>query len=339
MSKILAKTVKKGMLWTVIATVIVVASVVLGAIFGFNGFVADNKSITVSIGGGVAYETRLDDLQAECEKSFGDLKAKYVVKGESSGGSQELVFVFNKKADVNEVITALETKFDVEDLKTVNTKWDGAEVTVSDTSEKVVSAMPRLYILRTAIACVVLAGLVFGYATLRYKWEIGAITGIATAVSMALTMAVVLLTRVLVTPAFGYVVALSGLLTAVLVLMSAHNLKSALKEENEESKSAEDLVVSTIAVKETLIACAGLGIAVLLVGILGQTAIAWFAVSALIGIAVSMLVVLVFAPSIYLPLKVWSDARPVKSGYKGAKKVVKEATEVKEEVVEEDDED
>lgn len=336
MSKILAKTVKKGMLLTVIITVITVASIVIGAIFGFNGLISDNKSLTVAIRGGVAYETRLDDLQAECEKEFGDLKAKYVVKGEVSGVPSELVFVFNKKADLSEAQKALEAKFEIEDVTTINAKWSGVEIKVSSASEEVVGVMPHLYILRTAIACVVFAGLVFGYATLRYKWQIGAVAGIATAVSMALTTAIVVLTRVLVTPAFAYTVAVSGLLTAVLVLFGAHKVKTAVKEGEAEGKSVEELVVSSIPVKEILIASAGLGIAVLLVGILGQTVSAWFAVSALIGILVSAFIGLAFAPAIYLPLKVWSDARPAKNGYKGAKKAVNEV-EKKEEVAEDDE--
>lgn len=337
MSKILAKTVKKGMLLTVIVTVIMVASIVIGAIFGFNGFYSDNKTITVTIEGGTAYEERLSDLQDECEKSFGGLKAKYVVEGELAVATEELVFVFSKKADIKTVKEALETKFSV-DAATINEKWASTEISVSSSEDQVVSTVPHLYILRTVIACVVLAGLVFGYAALRYKWQIGAIAGISTAVSMALTTAVVLLTRVLVTSAIGYVVAASGLLTAALVLFSVHKLKAAMKEENAE-RSAADLVVSSIAVKETVFACAGLAIAVLLVGILGQTVSAWFAVSALIGILVTAFVVLMFAPSIYLPLKVWSDARPVKSSYKGAKKAVSEAAKEEKEEVVEDDED
>ena len=331
MSKILAKTVKKGMLLTAIVTIIIVASIVIGAIFGFNGLVSDAKTLTVSIDGGVAYETRLEELQAECEKEFEDLNAKYVIKSELSVASQELVFTFNKKADLTAVKAALTTKFE--------NGWKDAIITVSTANEDVIGTMPYLYILLACLGCALFSALAFGYATLRYKWHVGAIVGIATAVSMMLTTAIIVLTRVLVTPTVGCAIAVSGMLTAVLAMLTANNLKSASNEENAEEKSAEEKVLSAIPVKETLFVCAGLGIAVLLVGILGQTEIAWFAVSALIAIVVSAFIALMFAPAIYLPLKVWVDARPTKNAYVGAKKAVKEVEVKAEESVKADDEE
>ena len=95
-----------------------------------------------------------------------------------------------------------------------------------------------------------------------------------------------------------------------------------MKSEAAADKSVEDLVVESVAVKETLLFGGLLGGALFLIGILCGSAVAWFSLSAVIGLAVAVLLGIFYAPAVYLPLRKCADkiaANNPKSGYKPVK--------------------
>ena len=333
MSNMFSKTVKKTTLWSLIIAILLAAAIVVCALFGFNKNIAlkDSKTLTVSLNAYI-YNTKLDEVKADLDK---ELDAEYILEGSMSGDVSEIVFVFNKDADVAAYKTTVENY--LADKVEKDAAWSGAKYNVSASTEKATAVLAKGYVLRAAIAGAVLAVLAFVYVSLRYKLSGGLVASASVLLSMLLTAAVITLTRIYVTATAAYAISIAGLITAAMVLFTLNNVRSAQKEEG---KTTEELIVSSIAAKEVLYVAAVIAVGVLLLGILGKTGAAWFAASALIAIIVSVFIALIFAPAMYLCVKTAEAKKPVRTGYVGAKKgEVKakkaSAPKAKEEVVEE----
>lgn len=329
MSKFLTKTVRKGTLLTVIIVIILALATVLGAIFGFhkNAVVSDTKMVTVSVSQ-YLYRSDMDKLKEECDTALSSVDIVYELYGEMEGDESEIVFVFNDKEDVTEAKKQLADRFAV--MTAEDGEWEGWTITVGLTSSKTVSSLAKGYILRGVIAGVVLAVLAFIYTVIRYKWCMGITAGLCTLLSMGLTTAIVIISRVLVTSTVMYAIIGSGLLTVIAVLFTFNKLRANMKSEAAAQKSVEELIVDSVAVKETLLFGGLLGVALFLVGILGGSAVAWFSLSAVIGLVVAICLGLVYAPAVYLPLRKCADkwaAKNPKSGYKPVKAKKKEVLE------------
>ncbi len=315
-SKIFSKTVKKTTLLSVIVAVVLAAALVIGALIGFNKSVVmdDSATLTVSVRTYSKDEKTKDAVQKACEKVFEDagVSAEYVLDGKMVGDSW-LVFVFDKKVDA----AALQ-----DDVKSAIASATSVTVNVSATKEVAASAVAKHFVLRAAISVAVFAVLAFAYVAVRYRsvWT-GAAVGVSVLVAMLLTAGVIVLTRIPVTVSVGSVVAIAGLLTAVLTVLTLGKLRAAKKEGAEGSD--EEQTISCIPVCEGVLLGGGLAVAMILIGVLGKTAAAWYATAALVGIAVALLVSLFYMPAVYLSMKKVGDERAVKGGYVGAKRTSK----------------
>ena len=332
MSKFLAKVIKKGAFLSGVLTGILVAATVIGIIFGFNPLAttADGKKVTISVDP-VIYqvEESKDDVKAACDEAFDEL---YFVEGDN-GNSGEFVYTFKAGADVTEAVNSLKATF--AEWTKDGGKYQTLSLIVSVTEETVVSNVSKAYILRGAIAGVVFAALAFAYAAIRYNWRMGSVAGICVAAAMLLTGAIVIVTRMPATVSVLYSMMISGRVTAILVFFYLNKLRAATK--NNTSSDVEELIVSSLALKETAIFSGILGAAVLLIGLPTGAMAAWFAVSAFVGIVVATFMGLIYAPALCLPMqKAMQEkaASTTKHGYKGAKKGTKPA--VKEEVKKEE---
>lgn len=347
MSKILTKTVKKTTLLSIILAVILAAAIVVGIVCGVQGYgvfnqsalLKDSKTLTVSVNQGV-YLTKLEDVEDYCEEAFEDLDIAYEIKGEMTGDESEIVYVFDSKTsetDLAEAKKALEDKFAAL-VDPENGEWKGSFITVAANSEEAVKVLAKNYVLRGVIAGVVLAVLVFAYVALRYRLNMGILAAVCILLGVALTAAIAILTRIPVTASVTYVLAVSGLLSAVMTLLTLNKIRANSKAENAE-QSAEDSAISSIATKEILLFTVLGGAALVIVGAVATAGVRWFAVLALIALLVSAFMGLVYAPSLYIPLKKAADKKPVKDAYVGAKKTsskvkklfAKKEAEVKEE--------
>ena len=323
MSKLFSKTVKKMTLWSALVASVLAAAIVVCALVGFNQTLAmkDKKVLTVSLNAYV-YNTQLDEIKGDL---VDELNAEYTIEGDMSGDVSEVVFVFAKDADLAALKTKAESYLDG---KLANT---GANYSVSASVEEASAVLAKNYVLRTAIAGVVLAVLAFAYVTLRYNFANGIAAGLSVLFGMLLTASIIVIARVYVTEAVAYVISIAGLLTAAMTLFTFNNIRAAEKE-----GTTEETVVSSIAVKEVLYTAAVVAVGMLAAGILGKSTGIWFAVSALIAVVVSAFVALFVAPAAYLSVKTLFDGKPVKGGYVGAKKTStkeKKAPAVKEAVV------
>ncbi len=333
-SNIFTKTVKKTTLWSAILAVLLAAAIVVCALFGFNAdkTLQSNKTLTVSMNSFV-YNTNKDAVLADCETICGKMDIDYVIEGEMSGDTCELIFVFDESVDVATLKTAVEDHFNAKTA--TGSEWEGAFIDVTASTEGVTATLAEDYVLRGTLAGLALAIVVMAYVAIRYKkFSVGLVASVSVALGMLLTAALLILTRTPVTATAAAVIAVGGLLTAVMVMLTLGKIRAAEKEESGASVS------DSIAVKEILLLSVGLAVAMVVVGILGKTFAAWFAVSALLAILASVFVSLFFAPAMYVSVQEIVAKRPAKEGYKGAKKTSTKAKKVfaskkAEEVVEE----
>lgn len=323
MNKLLTKTVRKGLLMTVVMAIVLAASIVVTALFGINyaPTADDSKTLTVTVNS-FFYDTKLEEVEGVCEAKFDELglNVNYQQNGEMSGDDCEIVYYFDSDADLTKAEDDLSAAFAD---KIANTEgWDNAFITVSSGSETLATNIPVSYFVRAAIAVAVISVLAFVYVAIRYKSYLGVVACVCTLLGGVMTAAIVLLTRIPFTASALYAIALASLLTAAIVLLSLNKLRANMKADNAKEKTAEELVLTSVASKELIALGGALGVAILLTGVIATTASSWFAVVALIALAVSLFIGSVFMAATCLPLKERADEKAAskKSGYVGAKK-------------------
>ncbi len=329
MNKFFSKTVKKSTLWAVIMAIVVAAAIVVCALFGFNqnATLKDNQSLTVSVDK-YYYNTQKDLILQECENAFNGEEARYVLEEEETALMEgEIVFVFDKDVNVNAIKANLATRFAEITKADSGNALAGSLISVSATSEVAMATMAKHFILRSVIASVVFAVLAFGYIAIRHANVMdGLWVGGSVIVSMLLATALIILCRVPVTTTVSTMIAVAGLLTAVVTVLTLNKVKNAKKEDP--SVEAEERIVTSIPVKESICLFLGIAVAIILVGALGGTLGIWFALSSLLALAASAFVSLIAAPAAKLCLDSVAATKPVKNAYVGAKKTSKKEKKV-----------
>ncbi len=327
MSKFFSKTVKKTALFSIILAVILAAAIVIGAVFKVNKDVTldDYKTLTVTVNS-YTYATKKDAIVAESESKFAGNKAEYVVYGEMDGDC-EIIFVFDKKVDLTAIQKAVAAHFEAQ--TEAGGAYAGSFIEVSAASEVASALLAKHFILRGIIAGVIFAVLAFAYVAIRSrKVSEGLVVCVSVLLGMLLTTALIVLTRVYVTVSAVSVIGLAGLLTAAYAALNLGKIHTA-QTENEDA-SNEEIVASSVAGKEilytTLVLIAGLG----MVAGFGKSAGLWFAAVAALGVVAAALISLFFTPAMYLSVKNFTDKKPAKGGYVGAKKQTKKAKAKKE---------
>ncbi len=332
MNKFFSNTVKKNTLWAVVCAILFAAAIVVCALFGFNkdAMLQDRNTLTVSVNK-YAYATQKELIISEAESKFGGAKADYVIEGKMSGDVSELVFVFDADVNVVTIKEAVVARFDALTAATTGA-LSGAEISVSSANEVAVGTVAKHFVLMGVIAGVLFAALAFGYVAARHQNATdGALAGGSAALAMLLTAALVILTRVPVTTSIAAVIAVSGMATLISVLLTLGKIRAS------EESFTEEKLASSIAGKETALFVVGLGLAIVVVGALGGTTGVWFAAATLLGLLSAAFVGLIVAPSAYLPMKAYAEAKAAQKGYVGAKKTSKKEKKVyeKKEVLEE----
>lgn len=318
MNKLVTKSTKKLGLVSIVMSAIVVLAALFTIIFGVNtaATVSDNQTLTVKISA-FYYQTKLDDIKDVCETEFDNqnVNVLYSYDAIMTGDECEVMYVFDKDADLSAARTALEATFATE-------AYENAFISLEQGNEVVQSAIPTAAIVRAAIAVLVFAILAFIYVAIRHGLLNGIVAGGATFAATLMATAIVLLVRIPVTASVVYACALAALMTSALVLFSLNKLRA-----NETDASVEEKVVSSVAVKETLGFTAALGVALVLVGAIATWPVRWFALCALVALVVAAAVALFFAPALQFVLldkKAKEEAGRTKSGYVGAKKAEEE---------------
>ena len=179
-----------------------------------------------------------------------------------------------------------------------------------------------------------IAVLAFAYTAIRYGLISGAVAGIATFVGGALSMAVILLTRIPVTNSTLYIAAIAAMITAVLTLLTLNKVRTSLQAE--ENQSAQELAINSVACKEILSFAVVAGVALVLVGAIATWSTRWFALAALIALIVTTAVALFYVPAMYVLFKGAADKKALENATYGkqlaAKRAAKAAKNVEESV-------
>ena len=183
--------------------------------------------------------------------------------------------------------------------------------------------LPFAYGYRAIGAVALFALLAFVYVAIRFKLNMGIATAVNLLVSAFLATSLLLVTRIPVTGSTIYAIAVSVLLSAIFTVFTLSKLRANLKEDGAAEKTAEDLVVDSIATKEITLTAGTLGVALILVGAIATSVTRWFAITSLVCLVASAFVSLFFLPALYLPMlraELKKSAESSKSGYIGAKK-------------------
>lgn len=327
MNKIFSKTVKKVTLTSILLAAVVALAVVFTCIFGANYAPTIRNAKSLTVNGGYFHESNIVKVEEQCETVFSQkgISPMYELHPVVNGVDSTIVYYFAENVDLTEVEALLQEKFDTlsESTLEADSVFFGTQVTVTANSETLFVGVPVSYFVRAAVAVAIFAVLAFIYVTLRYRLDMGICVACGAVLSAVLSAAIVLLCRIPFSPSALYAITLSALVTVALQLFHFNKLRKAMKETDGE-QSAEEMIVSSMALKETVAMLLILGVAVVLVGAIATTAVRWFAVAALISLVVSAALALVYLPSLYLPLKKWGDANVAKTAarfaYVGAKK-------------------
>ncbi len=320
MNKLVAKSTKKLGLVAIVMSAIVALAALFTIIFGVNtaATIGDNQTLTVKMSA-FYYQSKLDDVKDVCENEFDNqgLNVLYSYDSLMNGDECEVMYVFDKDADISAAKAALETTFATD-------AYDSAFISLEQGNEVVQSAVPAVAIVRAAVAVLVFAILAFIYVAIRHGLLNGIVAGGAAFAATLVATAIVLLVRIPVTASVVYACALAALMTTSLVLFSLNKLRA-----NESDASVEEKVVASVAVNETLVFTAVLGGALVLVGAIATWPVRWFALCALVALLSAAAVALFAAPALQFVLldkKAKEEAGRTKSGYVGAKKAEESET-------------
>ena len=313
MSKMM-KTIGKLKLWTLLGVVLIVAGIVIAAVFGFNAdtTASDYKTLSVKLD---SYEAdarveRIDEIcTGEIDKA--GLTVLYSQKNEVSGNRCEMLYVFSEdvtteKLDAlkNAVSAVLETERESESGVLYNTF---VYATAGD--EVVSSVLPEGYLWRAALAAAVALVLEFVYVSVRYKLNMGVTATVSSLMAVLLTVALTALVRIPVTTSVAYAAAFAMLYSMATGLVIFSRMRSAFKSDEYKEKSAEEAIASSVPAKGILFFAAACAVALVLVGAIATAAVRWFAVTAFLGLLAATFSSLLFLPAMYLPLKKSADKK------------------------------
>ncbi len=328
--KLTNRVIGKPFLLTLLLSLLVVAGIVVSAVFGLNKAATadDRQMLTVSMDSFV-YETQLEKVEEIVDKHFDNYD--YSQQGAMSGASQEISYSF----DPDEI-------FDDTALNALRAELEKAfpdfEIRVSVSSERVVNAFPMSYLVRALIAGAVFCVLAFAYTSARHGLATGSAVSLGMWSAGALTFAVFALTRIPVTTSFTYVLFFALIVSAIASSFTFRKIGESYKSEADKELTVEDRTQKSVATKEILVFTVASAIALVLLGAIATNAMRMVALWSLIALVVSVFSAWIFAPSVFVPLKKLSDkkaANRARYDYKKEKKVKPAKQEKQEETADE----
>lgn len=333
MSKLI-KTVGKFKLWAILGALVIVAGILVGAVFGFNAdpTLSDVKTVNV-IFESYDNDERTDAVRNICESELGKagLKDTYTFKGEVSGLGNEFVYVFSEATDSAKLETA---KAAIQSSLSAAADEDGhilkgAFFYVSLHEEKVETVLASGYLWRGILAAAVILVIEFVYISVRYKLNMGTTAAATSLLSVLLTLAIIALTRIPVTASVIYVAAFAMLYSALLCMLIFNRMRENFKTDEYKGMPADQAIASSVPAKVVLSFACVSAVALVLVGVIAVASVRWFALAALAALVSGTYASLLFMPAMYLPLKKISDkkaAERARYDYKkgGSKKEKKE---------------
>ncbi len=344
MNKFFAKLAnKKSAIVTLAVTlVLIVASILVSVFVGVNygAGLDDRKTVSVSIDT-FYYNTERDTIEDTCEKIFEKMgvDTDEVYRAEK-GVTSEIVYVLDSdvsETKLTEVKNAVAAQLNAD---TANDKSPiyGAVVSVTANAETSTSKIGCERVWRAAIVVGVFAILACAYVWIRYRLGLGLVALLLPILTVALTAAIVLLVRIPVTNATFYAALVAALIASAFEMIFLAKLDENKQADAYANATAEELVKGSLATKWIGWTTVALAVAFVLVGAIATTAVRYFALASIVGLAVAAVMGLVFVPSACLTVQAYLQkkaAGKTASGYVGAKKANAETKDKADEASEE----
>ncbi len=295
---------------SIVCVAVIIVGLIATLIFRVNNDITfdHTKTVTVQVNQ-FAYYTKIDDIEDICEDAFDEFGLKYAYQqnGEMNGDESEIVYVFNQKADIDEVVAKLNQTFETETA--VGGKLEGSFISVMGAKEEVIDRLPDEYLLRTVLAGVLFGILAGGYIILRHNFAAGFSLALTMCLSAGLTSAVCVLTRLPISISIVYVLFFDLLFTAIATMFTYNKIYDAGNTEEGKKTPTEELVVSNLANKAIVIFAIAVAIALFVVGAIATHTVRMFCIFAFIATISGTFASLFFAPASYLFFKKITDKK------------------------------
>ena len=310
MNKFTNKVAGKGRIFLPIALAILIAGIVIAAIFGLNVAPEYDAEKALKIHVNSYYsEARVEAVENVCGKVLSDKSVdESYVRVQRSTSANDYTIVYSFKDDFSEDKLE-EVRGEVAAKIAEATNGDGAlkgldedlvSVSVSHLTARTV--LSKGFVLRACIAGGVLLIAVFVYTALRHKLAAGVIAAAISLVSLALTVALTVLLRIPVSSTCANALFLSEALGAIFGVAVAGKMHAAENNEENEGLSAKEIVAKGMPEKSLFVAAAATLLGFVIIGAAGISPVQRLAVIAIFGVLAAYFTAGILFPAIYPPV-------------------------------------
>ena len=318
-----AKTSQKWVLWSIITVAIALIGAIVMLFAGVNNAPPTQSgellvvNVTMS---STDYEEKKDDIVDICEQAIADAGLKTIqnpiyAEAASESTSHTIEFKFDINTDLTAVKDALNTKFNAAD-----SEYKSNFISVMALTQAVQENLPGGYasfLLKNMLAGVVIAVLAFAYVSLRYKLWNGIVTFLTAAASAAITVGLIIATRVVITTSVMYAVLFSMLVSVVFSALFAAKAQKAEKDGANltDPEALSDAVPACDVLKISIVVAVAIA-AMAIVGVILAPNFAWFALISAYGLLAALYSAFLLGPSLFLAIrKVFAKSAANKARY------------------------
>lgn len=310
----------------VLSVLVIVAGIVVGALFGFN-YAAESRTIEVKYDAIIHGENETK-IQEICEAAFDSASLKYENKATDTErdssylgqtGDKRLSYTFSASVEDGKLTAAANS---IRDKIEGDASFEQAEISVSVnhlTSEHFYTATWR-----GAVALFV--GAVVALVYVGFRFGVGqALVGLVFTVHDALlAVALLAVTRI---PTYAYapmlIAAIAAVLSLALWIVRCAKMRTDFKDPAFAAYTAEEAVAESCkgSFKYVLSVVIATAAVFVILGAVGASGLRLFMLTALLSLAASVYSSLLLAPQVYVPIKAKFDRFKVKQKrYVGKKK-------------------
>lgn len=310
MNKFTNKVAGKGKLFLPIALAILIAGIVIAAIFGLNVAPEYDAEKTLKIHVNSYYsDARAEAVENVCGKVLSDKSVdESYVRVQRSTSANDYTIVYSFKGDFSDDKLE-EVRGEAAAKLAEAMQGDGALkgldedlVSVSVSSLSVYTAFSKGFVLRACIAGGVLLIAAFVYAALRHKLAAGVIAAAISFVSLALTAALTAILRIPVSSTCANALFLAEALGAVFGVVVAGKMHAAETSEENEGLTAKEIVAKEMPEKSLFVAAAATLLGFVIIGAAGISPVQRLAVIAIFGVLSAYFTAGILFPAIYPPI-------------------------------------
>ncbi len=307
MNKLTNKVAGKGKIFLPIALAILIAGIVLAAIFGVNVAPAYSSEKALKIHVNSFYsEERVNSVESALAPIFSKESVdESYIRVEQSTSANDFTIVYAYKGKLSSAtLESLRDKA-AEALVGENGALDGLDedlVTVSTSYLEPHTVLSKGFALRAAIAGGVLLIAVFVYTAIRHKLAAGVIAAAITFVSLALSASLTVIVRVAVSSTCVNAWFLSETLGAIFGVVVAGKLHKGESSKENEGLSAKEIVEKEMPEKPLLVAAAAVLLGFVIIGAAGTSPVQRLSLIAIFGAVSAYFTAGILFPAVYPPI-------------------------------------